>query len=181
MDTDPIETVYTFVERAYVRLQSGDILERCLEEQDVAPIQRWVESLVLAGPQSLSILREIVAEVNFRRVQVGDDLGKVVIDFETMMKDLGVRLEGPQNALSLRYLTPMRLLSLMRAQGITEDAIRMECLKMLRNTRQAVAILVEQIRLLKSIEAYLQDWLWGLVYQSARQDREGHYTDNLLI
>ncbi len=175
MATDPIEAVYTFVERAYVRLQAGELLERCLEEQDTAPIQQWVEGLVLAGPQSLYILREIIAEVNFRRVQAGEDLGKVVSDFEVTMKDMGVLLDGKQNALSLRFLTPMRLLSLLREQGIIEESIRKECLRALRSARHSAAILVSQIHLLKGIEAYLQDWLWGVVYQFMRQDREGHF------
>jgi hypothetical protein len=59
MADDPIDAVYSYVERAYVRLQAGDILIRCMEEGNALPMQQMVEGLVLAGPQSLSVLREM--------------------------------------------------------------------------------------------------------------------------
>jgi hypothetical protein len=51
MQKDPLEAVNAFVERAYVRLQAGEVLLYCLEREDAAPMRTLVEELVLAGPQ----------------------------------------------------------------------------------------------------------------------------------
>jgi hypothetical protein len=169
MAHDPLDDVYSFVERAYIRLQAGDILIRCLEEGSVGPIQGMVEGLVLAGPQSINILREIIVEAGQRKAQVMDDLNQLFHDLERSLKSYGVFLNNSRNILAMTRLTPVRFLSLLREQGITEEKIQIDCLKILRDSRELMVSLVKHIRLLEEIETYLKDWLWGLAYQSARQ------------
>ncbi len=74
MADDPLDAVYSYVERAYIRLQAGDVLIRCLDEGNAAPIQQMVETLVLAGPRSIAVLQEILAEAEQRKGQIMDDL-----------------------------------------------------------------------------------------------------------
>ena len=74
MIDDPLDAVYSYVERAYIRLQAGDILIRCLDEGNSAPIQQMVEALVLAGPRSMGVLQEILAEAEQHKGQIIDDL-----------------------------------------------------------------------------------------------------------
>ena len=62
MSDDPLDAVYSYVERAYIRLQAGDVLIRCLDEANAAPIQQMVETLILAGPGSIGVLQEILSE-----------------------------------------------------------------------------------------------------------------------
>ena len=57
---DSLENIYAYAERAYVRLQAGDVFMRCMEEASVSPMHQMVEFLVLAGPESLDVLREIL-------------------------------------------------------------------------------------------------------------------------
>ena len=71
---DPLDAVYSYVERAYIRLQAGDVLIRCLDDGSAAPIQQMVEALVLAGPRSMGVLQEILAEAEQRKGQIVDDL-----------------------------------------------------------------------------------------------------------
>ncbi len=80
MSHDPLDDVYSFVERAYIRLQAGDVLIRCMEEGNPAPLHQMVEGLILAGPQSINILREIMAEAGQRKLQVVDDLNQLSSD-----------------------------------------------------------------------------------------------------
>jgi hypothetical protein len=42
------------------------------------------------------------------------------------------------------------------------------CLQFLRDSRDIIASLAGQVELLEEIEDFLQDWLWGLAYQLAR-------------
>lgn len=112
MPEDPLEAVFSMVERAFVRLQAGDVLGLCLEEDDTAPMQKLVEGLVLAGPQSLNALREIRAEASTRKEVL---LGEIATSKDSMSQ------------------------------------------------------IARQIILLEEVEIYVEDWMWGLMYQSAHQ------------
>ncbi len=94
MNDHPQDSVYSFVERVYMRLQAGDILTRCLEEGCINPIQDLVEGLVLAGPKNLDSLREILDETDQRKTQVGDDLHQVFTQFSRVLMSYGVASEG---------------------------------------------------------------------------------------
>ena len=125
MTDDPLDAVYSYVERAYIRLQAGDILIRCLDEGNSAPIQQMVEALVLAGPHSMGVLQEILAEAEQRKGQIIDDL-----------QQLKAQATNPE---------------------LTSDG------------SEIIGNLEFRIHLLEEIGAYLQDWVWGLVYKSTRQ------------
>jgi hypothetical protein len=170
MENDPLEAVYSFVERAYIRLQAGDLLFRCMEERDLSPLQSWVEGLVYAGPKNLDALREILAEVSERQSQSDEDIRQVIQDFRRSLKSFGVRLLGFESGVSLARLTPVRFLSMLREQGIAEEETQVACLQLLRDTRDLATSLATYARLLDEIETYLQDWLWGLMYQTAHQE-----------
>jgi hypothetical protein len=170
MAHDPLDDVYSFVERAYIRLQAGDVLIRCMEDGNAAPVHQMVEGLVLAGPQSLNILREILVEVGQRKLQVFDDLQQLFSDLERSLKSYGVYLKDPKNYLAMPHLTPVRFLSMLREQGINEEKTQIECLRILRESRELIVSLTNNVRLLEEIETYLKDWLWGLAYQMTRQE-----------
>jgi hypothetical protein len=170
MENDPLEVVYSFVERAYVRLQAGDLLFRCMEERDIGPLQSWVEGLVFAGPKNLDAMREILAEVGDRQTQSDEDIRQVLQDFRSGLKSYGVRLRGYESGQTFERLSPVRFLSLLREQGILDEDAQVACLQLLRDTRDLISSLVIYARLLEEIENYLRDWLWGLMYQTTHQE-----------
>ena len=73
MSDDAITAVYDFVERAYIRLQAGEVLNHCLDKGDAVPLHNLVEGLVLAGPQSLSVLPDdpVVGTTNVAQERSG--------------------------------------------------------------------------------------------------------------
>ena len=172
MGDKPLETVFSYVERAYMRLQAGDVLIRCLEDGSLAPIQEMVQGLVLAGPQSLGALREVLAEVGQRKSQVQDDLHQIVTEMRRVLKSYGVNMQLEDSDL-LPALTPFDLLSVMREQGILEQETQTACLHVLQDSRELLNNLGANLRLLVDIEAYLRDWLWGLAYESIHWGSEG--------
>lgn len=169
MAEDPISAVYSYVERAYIRLQAGDLLIRCLEEGNITPMQQLVEGLVLAGPQSMNTLQEVLAETSQRKSQIMDDLQQVFSGFEKHLKSYGIKINGMSDAVSLNQLTAIHFLAILREQYLTEEKKQIECLHLLQENKELVTSLVSNIRLLEEIETYLRDWLWGLAYESARQ------------
>lgn len=168
MPDDSLENIYAFAEKAYVRMQAGDVLMRCLEDVSVAPMHQLVEALVVNGPESLEVLREILSETNHRKVEVEDDLQQVLTGLKTNLEGYGVRLKGVKKPLFLTRIRPMRFLNLMRSQGVTDEEVQTTCLQLLQDARELIASLEVHHKLLEDIAIYLDDWLWGIFYQSAR-------------
>jgi hypothetical protein len=172
MDDDPIESVYAYVERTYIRLQAGDLLIRCLEEESAKPISNLVEGLVLAGPNSINALREILAEAEHRKYQIQDDLHQLMNDLSRSLRSYGLRMDGEYRELAFLSLSPIGVLSVMRDQNLTDHEIQTACLRLLKDSRDLVVSLMSRLSLMEEIEAYLQDWLWGMAYQSVRSQAD---------
>lgn len=166
---DPsLNSVYAYVERAYQRIQAGDVLIRCLDEGSIAPMQQVVEGLVVAGPQSLHVLREMLSESVQRKTQVQDDMHQVYVQFVAALTSYGVQLTCCRTALSVARLTPRRFLEILQAENVREDAKQVACLQLLRETRSLIKHLAVQLHVLEDVEKYLEDWMLGVVYDAAR-------------
>src|SRR5512143_539175 len=87
-------SIYSIVEKAYFRLQAGDVLTHCIEDGSTQPIHEMIQDMVLAGPQSLEALREILGEANKRKSQVYDDLNQVTNQLSIILKGYGVSLDA---------------------------------------------------------------------------------------
>lgn len=170
MDDDPLLSVYSYVERAYVRLQAGDLLTRCLDESSSLPLQRFVEGLLLAGPQSLQALREVLAETSQRKVQVQDDIHQMFQDLDKSLKSYGVQLENNLLVTAVHMSTEI-VLAMLRDQHLQDEQIQEHCVQMLKDGRDLEENLTTRLELLGEIETYLQDWIWGLAYQTVHQIR----------
>ncbi len=176
MSDDSLENIYAYAERAYVRMQASDILMRCMEDASVTPMHQLVESLVLAGPESLDVLREILAETNLRKVQVDDDLQQVLSGLKTNLAGYGIRLRSIRKPLALTRIRPIRFLGMLRSQGVVEEEVQTTCLQLLRDARELVISLQEHYSLLVEIENYLEDWMWGVFYQSVHQGQNQNFS-----
>jgi hypothetical protein len=170
MSHDPLDAVYSYVERAYVRLQAGDLLIRCLEESSIEPLHQMVEGLVLAGPASIAAMREILAETTRRKAQVQDDLQHVMKGLDSSLRSYGVRLAGHMSGFSLTSLTPVALMAILRQQDIHDNATQVACLQILKESRDLFDTMAGQLSLLEDVERYLNDWLWGMAFQSTHDD-----------
>ncbi len=173
MADDPLRDVYSYVERAYIRLQAGDILNRCLDEGTAVPMQQLVENLVLAGPRSLGNFREIMVETAQRKSQLKDDLNQVFLGLGKNLAGCGLQLDETLTPDALLLWQPEQFSAELQAQNIQDEKVLSTCLQLYKDSRELMTVLGNHIRLLEEIEVYLQDWLWGLAYQSARgEDKE---------
>jgi len=168
MSDDPMEEVYSFVERAYIRLQAGDILIRCLEDGSSYPIQQMVEGLILAGPQSLDDLQQVLIETSTRKSQVEDDLQQVYVEMKRVLREYGVEFTATGDYHSALMFSPLELIVLMRSQGVEDHEKQSACQRVFQESHGLLKNLNTNLHLLAEIEKYLQDWLWGLTYQKAR-------------
>ncbi len=172
MGNKPSATIYSIVEKAYFRLQAGDVLSHCMEDGTTGPIHEMIQEMVLAGPQSLDAIREILAEAMKRKSQVHDDLSQVVNQLAIILKGYGIKLEASGGSQMLQSIDEGRLSNLMDAQEIFDSETRSGCLEVMKDSRELISTLNSKIELLENIENYLQDWLWGLTYQFIRQGED---------
>jgi hypothetical protein len=171
MNDDPLLAVYEYVERAYVRLQAGEVLNHCLDNGNPVPMQNLVEGLVLVGPQSLSVIREIIAEVGTRKAQLSDDRNQIYHRLTRNLKLHGACLPLQSTTVFFERITPAVFLAFLNQQGVQDDQAQIQCLRLFQDTKELISSLNENFMLLDDIERYLEDWLWGLIYQSSRQER----------
>ena len=88
---------------------------------------------------------------------------------KTNLEGYGIHLRSVRKATSLTRLKPVRFLGLLRSQGVIEEETQTRCLRLLQDARDLVSSLQQHYVLLAEIENYLEDWIWGVFYQSVRQ------------
>lgn len=172
MASKPTASIYSIVEKAYFHLQAGDALTHCMEDGTTNPIHEMIQEMVLAGPQNLEALREILAEAIKRKSQVHDDLSQVVNQLAIILNGYGIKLEAHGGNQILQSIDESKLAHLMDEQEIFEGDTRSGCLEVMKDSRELISTLNGKIQLLENIENYLQDWLWGLTYQFIRQGED---------
>jgi hypothetical protein len=165
MVNKPTSSIYSIVEKAYFRLQAGDVLSHCLEDGSSEPIHEMIQEMVMAGPQSLDALREILGEANKRKGQVYDDLNQVTNQLSIILHGYGISQERLGGNLAVQTLNEEELLIMLDEQDIVGGEERSGCVQILKDSQDLIAVLNSKIQLLENIETYLQDWLWGLTYQ----------------
>src|SRR4030042_2419815 len=179
MVNKPNSAIYSIVEKAYYHLQAGDVLSHCMEAGTTDPIHEMIQEMVMAGPQSLEALREILGEAMKRKTQVYDDLNQVTNQLSIILVGYGINLDAYGGNQVLQSMTEDQLVALMDAQSISEAETRSSSLQVMKDSRELINTLSGKIQLLENIEQYLQDWLWGLTYQYIKQGEDE--ADNNLI
>ncbi len=156
-------------EREYIRMKVGDVLMVCMEDSSVIPIQKLVESLVMVGPESLEIMREILSEITLRRAQVRNDQQVVYQGFHSSLESLGVDLKTYPKMNAFFGIRPMHIVNLLKRRGVQDKEIHNQCLQILVDTRELMSDLRSRLDLLNRIEQYLIDWTWAVLYLSSHQ------------
>jgi hypothetical protein len=164
---ESLETVFSLVERAFMRMQAGEVLLLCLEKDDTTPIQKFVEELVLTGPRSLNAIREIRAEVELRKDRLQGEITQQFSVLEKQLQEYDIQLTGLPQGLSLRSFEKAGFMQLLRQLGVLDDGRQQECLRLIHEGKEVMSLIARQILLLEEMLLYLDDWMWGLIYQSA--------------
>lgn len=159
----------SYNERDYIRMKVGDVLMLCLEDSSVTPIQKLVESLVVIGPESISVLREMLNEAGKRKAQVADDQAQVLQGLMDNLDSLGFIISIANKPNVVMRMKPARFYDLMRKQGIIDEEIQIQCLQLLQDARDLLIGLHIKLDLLGRIEEYLEDWTWGIFYLSSKR------------
>lgn len=167
MTDESLETVFSLVERAFVRKEAGEVLIDCLEKDDITPIQKFVEELVLTGPRSLNALREIRSEVEERKERLHGEIAHQFSVMEMKLQNYDIQLSGLPPSLSLRGFEKAGFAQLLQQMRALDAERQQECLRLIHDGKEVMSLIARQILLLEEMSFYLNDWMWGVIYQSA--------------
>jgi len=156
------------LDRDYIHMNVGDVLMLCMEDSSVAPVQQLVESLVMIGPESLTLLKEILKEASKRKTQVKQDQEQLMQGLSENLSTFGMTLPIGTDAEAVIRLRSTRFHHLMKKQGILCESTQLQCMQLLQDSRDLLIGLSIKLDLLMRIEEYLEDWTWGLLYLSSK-------------
>jgi hypothetical protein len=169
MVTQRVEYTQRTGEEDYIRMKVGDILMLCLDDSSSLPIHQLVESLILVGPESLDVMREILKETAARKAQLNDDRQQVFIGFKTNLESYGVQLVGARHPDSVLRIKPGKFYSQLLKQGIEDETTRKNCLQLFQDSRELLVSLNMSYSLLERIETYLEDWINAVYFMQVHQ------------
>lgn len=160
-----------------LRMQANDLLSHCIETGQIQPFYRVVQNLLLVGPSAFDTLYALLRETSQRRAQIEDEIHRAIGTFynnvyaasgltaeqfdrpffayETLQ--FGYRLYGD-------YLYEIDWI----ASGITGETFN-QLSEYHAETSQKLDQLAKQYQLCLQLENYLDDWLWGMAYQTVQQ------------
>lgn len=167
---NPLDTIYEYVEQTYLRQQFGDVLIRCLEKGDIEPMQKIVEELILTQPHSLRLLRHIITETNTQRAHIEDKLHQLLVLLQGEWKNHGIQAAQFQQIILYSMLPAEICLEMLGLEGIDEEKAKLIYTTTIKKNRRQMSDLSVQLRMIKEIEDYLQDWLWGMAYEAFHRE-----------
>lgn len=171
-----LDDLLSIAERAYVRMQAGELISQCLDQGDQVPLDNLVQQLVLAGAPSLSILREILEEIRSTRSTLRQEGLAVRQDLREALAGFGVHLP------KLLSADPPEAFRRICGQGLREE-IR-EAARELAAEDQAVldeicvdagervAKIASRLAVLGHLDSSVRDWLASLAYEAAHANQE---------
>ena len=171
----PLEMIYEYVEQAYLRQQVGDVLLRCLEKEDIEPMQKMVEELILSGPEPLSVLRQFISETNVHRSHIEDQLHQLLVALQAEWEKHGIAAVQFPNIILYSWLPAEVCLEMLDQEGIAEEQAQIIYKTTIQKNRKQMTDLADQLRMIKEIEVYLQDWLWGMAYETFHREHPKEY------
>ena len=174
--SQPLDDLLTIAERAYVRMQAGQLISQCLEVGDASALDALVRQLVLAGSPSLAVLREIREEISSVRsslrqegLSVRQELKDALAGFGLQMPQL-LAAEPPE---AFRKICGQGLRSEVKkaASGlVSEDQLLLE--EICREAGERVSTIASRLALLGRVDGAVQDWLVSLAYEAAHTSQE---------
>jgi hypothetical protein len=167
-----LDRLLRLAEQSYIRTEAEMLITACIHDGDLDPFNDLLQELVMAGPTSLFVLREmhqIIRALKSQLCQEGlgirQDLQQALLDFgihlpdELIMRD--TESWWPNQDLTREIqatATNLELASAALAQEICVDA------------GNKVSKLARRIVLANELELAVQDWISGLLYEHVHDD-----------
>jgi hypothetical protein len=169
--SNPLDDLISLAERTYVRLEAEQLIEDCLIQANPEPFNKLLEELVMAGAESLGILREILSVIRSVKSTLNQEGMGVQHDLKETLSQFGVALphdpsRGAQESFWQIYHFGFYQELKAHAPWLKmEDQLLLE--EICNEAGKQVAQIARRLVLLKGLEETVMDWITGMIYQIA--------------
>lgn len=169
----PVTGLLEIAERAFVRMQAEQLIADCLDRADVEPLNDLVEGLVLEGPSSIGVLREILEEIRTTRGSLVRESLEVRQELEDTLGEFGAEvtslplvsgpLESPQN----EEADPLEKARRKAPEWDLGEEILIA--QVYKDAKDRVSAITRKVVMLSGLEASVKDWFDCLAYEATRE------------
>jgi hypothetical protein len=165
----PLDDLISLAERTYVRLEAEQLIEDCLIKANPEPFYKLLEELVMAGTDSLMVLREILTVIRSTKSTLNQEGMGVQHDLTKTLSQFGVGLPhspsgGTRESFWQIYHYGLYQEIKARAPWLKmEDQLLLE--EICNEAGEQVAQIVRRLVLLKVFEETVMDWIYGMIYE----------------
>lgn len=167
----PLDDLISLAERTYVRLEAEQLIEDCLIKANPEPFNKLLEELVMAGMDSLVVLREILIVIRSLKSTLNQEGMGVQHDLKQTLSQFGVGLPrapsaGTQESFWKTY--HYGLYHEIKAHAPWLEIEDQDLLEEICNEAgKRVAQIVRRLVLLNGLEETAIDWINGMIYEIA--------------
>jgi hypothetical protein len=148
------------------------LITTCVHEGDLDPFNDLLQELVLAGPTSLFVLRDMSQIIRTLKSQLSQDGLGIRQDLNQALLDFGIRL--PDTRLSGDPGSWWRGRDLFQEVQSASAGLEPNSAALVKeiciDAGNKVSRLARRLVLVNEIEYAVQDWISGLIYEHAHDD-----------
>jgi hypothetical protein len=164
-----LNNLLDLAEQSYIRMEAELLITACVHDGDLAPFNDLLQELVMAGPTSLFVLRDMYQIIRTLKSQLGQEGQVVRQDLKQALLDFGIRL--PDELIMRDPGSWWRNQELTRevqaaAKGMDQSSavlVNEICV----DAANKVSKLARRLVLVNELERAVQDWISGLIYEHA--------------
>ncbi|KPK95503.1 MAG: hypothetical protein AMJ88_00795 [Anaerolineae bacterium SM23_ 63] len=167
----PLDDLISLAERTYVRLEAEQLIEDCLMNANPEPMNRLLEELVMAGMDSLIVLREILSVIRSVKSTINQEGMEVQHDLRKTLSQFGIgwpRDPSGGTPESYWHIYHYGLYQEIKAHAPwlkMEDQLILE--EICNEAGKRVTKIVRRLVLLKDLEETVMDWINGMIHEIA--------------
>jgi hypothetical protein len=167
-----LEDLIALAERSFVRMQAQELIGHFLEEEDLEPFDQLVESLILAGTNSLAALGDIIEEIRAKRSSLSLEAMNLRQKLMEALAEIGIHMPQLPSSDAAEALKHIRKLALskdarknLRDMGCKDEQVLQEICGDAGNHGEKIS---RKLVMLRDIEDSVLDWFECLTYEAAR-------------
>ena len=161
-------------EKSYICMEAELLIATCIHEGDLDPFNDLLQELVLAGPISLFVLRDMYQIIRTLESQLSQEGLGIRQDLKQALLDFGIRLPYVQLSGDPRsWWRGQDLFQEVQSASTELDPnsaalVREICI----DAGNKVSKLARRLVLVNELEHAVQDWISGLIYEHAHDYNE---------
>jgi hypothetical protein len=167
----PLDDLISLAERTYVRLEAEQLIEDCFTKADTTPFIKLLEELVVAGTDSIVVLREILSVIRSVKSTLNQEGIRIQQDLRKALSEFGVNLPqipsiGKPNSLWQIYHGGLYEEIKDHTPWLNiEDHLLLE--EICTEAAERVTQIVSRLVILNVLEESVLDWMNGMIYEMA--------------